>query len=58
MQYELIYERKNDPDFYDRNMARKMEVLEMTDEDLIVDFKLGRKKIIHNLFEANTATFT
>lgn len=39
--YELIYQRKNDDEFYDTYMGRKIDVLGLSDEDLIIDLKLG-----------------
>lgn len=55
LQYELIYSRKNDRDFYERHMARKVQVLDIKDEDLIIDFKFGSTETIHNMFTANAA---
>lgn len=55
MTYELIYEQKNNIDFYNRNMKEQMEVLSLSDQDLIIDLKLGNPRDIRNLYDANAA---
>ena len=36
-------------------MAKKMQLLDIKDEDMIIDFKFGNTQSIHNLFAANAA---
>lgn len=54
MTYELIYARKNNIEYYHQNLERQIDGLGLTDEDLMVDLKLGNSKAIHNLYMANT----
>jgi len=50
--YELIYSRKNN-DYLRERMEEKWGEMNLEDKDLLIDLKLGSKKEIENLFEAN-----
>ena len=53
MTLELIYEKKNNIEYYQDQMERQMDGLGLTDQDLMIDLKLGSSKAIHNMYEAN-----
>jgi hypothetical protein len=53
MSYELLYKKKNDPEYFTNRMMEIYKDLKLKDEDLFIDLKLGSSKEISNLFIAN-----
>lgn len=53
MSYELIYDRKNNAEYYDDHMEKQIQGLGLSDEDFVIDLKLGTKEAIHNMYRAN-----
>ena len=53
--YELIYEKKNNEEYFVDRMEKEMARMALSDGDLLCDLRLGSEKSIQNLFEANQA---
>lgn len=51
--YALIYEKKNNKEYFTDQMEQQLRGMLLTDQDLLIDLQLGSKKEIHNLFIAN-----
>lgn len=58
MSYELLYKKKNDPDYFSQRMMDTYNDLKLKDEDLFIDLRLGSPKDMQNLFEANQANIS
>ena len=54
MTYDLIYQKKNDIEYYHTHLKATMEGLKLKDQDLMVDMRVGDHVQIQNLFKANT----
>ena len=55
MSFELLYKKKNDPEYFGLRMMEIYSDLKLKDEDLFIDLRLGNPKEITNLFIANKA---
>ena len=53
MSFELLYKKKNDPEYFGLRMMEIYNDLKLKDEDLFIDLRLGNPKQITNLFIAN-----
>jgi hypothetical protein len=53
MSYELLYKKKNDPEYFTNRMMEIYKDLKLKDEDLFIDLKIGSSKELSNLFMAN-----
>ena len=52
--YAMIYERKNDIEYYHEHFERMVDGKGLTDQDLMIDIRIGDSKEIFNLYQANT----
>ena len=52
--YAMIYERKNDIEYYHEHLERMVDGKGLTDQDLMIDIRIGDSKEIFNLYQANT----
>lgn len=52
--YAMIYERKNDIEYYHEHFERAADGNGLTDQDLMIDIRIGGSKEIFNLYQANT----
>ena len=50
--YQLVYERKNNPDYFKDRMEADIEKMNLKDQDFFVDLRLGGQQQIFNLFKA------
>jgi hypothetical protein len=55
MSFEMIYKKKNDPEYFSNRMMETYQDLKLKDEDLFIDLRLGNTKDITNLYMANQA---
>lgn len=53
--FELIYQRKNDIEYYHEHLERQMDGMGLKDTDLMIDMRLGTSKDIQNVYKANAA---
>ena len=55
MSFEMLYKKKNDPEYFSKRMMEVYQDLKLKDEDLFIDLRLGNTKEITNLYAANRA---
>ena len=51
--YQLLYDKKNDEEYFKDQMENRIKGMELKDEDFFVDLKMGSQKDIQNMFKAN-----
>lgn len=49
----MLYEKKNNPEYFRERMEEAINDFKLTDEDFFVDLKMVSTKEFKNLFEAN-----
>lgn len=49
----MLYEKKNNPEYFRERMEEVINDLQLKDEDFFVDLKMGSTKEFKNLFESN-----
>ena len=43
MSYELLYSKKNNPEYYSTRMQEMYQDLKLKDEDLFIDLRMGNQ---------------
>lgn len=53
--YELIYEKKNNIEYYNTHMQSSLDGMSLRDPDLMLDMRIGDPSKIQNIYKANNA---